>query len=318
VLRVHTRDQQAAQCSAQLLAQCEAAIVVEAVVWPVVPTEIAGERVYRAADQASFPTSVSFLLGGVVTTPKFIPACPAPPERTDAEMQLIPYCTWIAIDGIHLAPPKGASGLFGPVDEVVVERVHLNDPAGAECPARLKAACESAVVAEKLVWRSGPLNGETPSPAVETPTPGVNLPTANVTEPPPAPTPTTPPTQGTGQLDADGVPVSLDGLTVYRAAALSKAPASSFLLGGRLTRDTTCPAPATPLPKPPGCGYWMIDGVKVGTMVDMNVAAAGQIVVAEVERGRALAVCPGGSCTTDTIVVVKIVWPNLEPPAAAP
>jgi hypothetical protein len=82
-----------------------------------------------------------------------------------------------------------------------------------------------------------------------------------------------------------------------------------FLLGGKLTLDTTCPAPSAPLAKPPSCGYWMLDGVKVGTAVDIPASLLGQPVVATVQRGRTLAVCPGGSCTTDTIVIDEIVWP---------
>ena len=38
VLRVHTHDPEAADCSSAQRAACEAAVVVEAVVWPVVPT----------------------------------------------------------------------------------------------------------------------------------------------------------------------------------------------------------------------------------------------------------------------------------------
>ena len=44
-------------------------------------------------------------------------------------------------------------------------------------------------------------------------------------------------------------------------------------------------------------------------MVDLPESLLGQPVVAQVEVGRALAVCPGGSCTKSTIVVMAIVWP---------
>jgi hypothetical protein len=58
-----------------------------------IPTQIDGQRVYRAADQASFASlSGSFLLGGPFTKPEFVPPCPMPVDKSAAEQQLIPYC----------------------------------------------------------------------------------------------------------------------------------------------------------------------------------------------------------------------------------
>ncbi|MGD0863746.1 MAG: hypothetical protein ABSA21_13495 [Candidatus Limnocylindrales bacterium] len=301
VVRVHTHDPEAAQCSAREQSACEAALVVEAVVWPAVPTEITGERVYRAADQASFPTSGSFLLGGPFTKPEFVPPCPMQPGLSAAEQQLIPYCYLLRIDGLEIAPE---SNIDEPNDEIVVARVHVNDPMAAQCPADVRAQCAAGIVVESVVWRSTPYAAATPTPAAASQTPGTNA----------ASTPESGSTGPSESIGPDGVPTTLNGAPVYRAADLPSSP--TFLLGGKLTRDTTCAAPATPMAEPPGCGYWMLDGVRVGTMVDIPDSLVGQIVVAQVERGRALAVCPGGSCTTETIVISAIVWPEL--PVATP
>ena len=151
VMRVHTHDPEAAQCAANTRAACESAVVVEAVVWPTVPTAINGERVYRGTDQASFPTSGSFLLGGPATKPSVMPACPAPINKTNAEQQLIPYCHCLLIDGLSVAP---MSNLDEPNGEIVVARVHIYDPLAAQCPATTSAQCKASIVVEAVVWRS--------------------------------------------------------------------------------------------------------------------------------------------------------------------
>ena len=164
VMRVHTHDPEAAGCAVDTRTACESAVVVEAVVWPEVPMQLQGERVYRAADRASFPTSHSFLLGGLVTMPDVIPPCPAPVGHTTAENDLIPYCTWEAIDGIHVAPKVDA--LSDLRNRSVVARVHVNDSEAAACPAAIQADCEAAA---RSKTSSGPvarsrLAGTDPSP----------------------------------------------------------------------------------------------------------------------------------------------------------
>ena len=146
VVRVHTHDPEAAECSAARQAACEAAVVVEAVVWPEVPTQVAGERVYRATDQASFPTSGSFLLGGPFTKPSVMPPCPMPMNETAAEQQLIPYCYILSIDGLSVAP---MSNIDEPNGEIVVARVHIDDPLAAQCPASDRAQCQASIVVER-------------------------------------------------------------------------------------------------------------------------------------------------------------------------
>jgi hypothetical protein len=137
--------------------------VVMAVVWPTVPAEIDGGRVYRAADRASFPSSGSFLLGGEVTMPDVLPPCPMPIDHTTAENDLIPYCYWEAIDGIRVAPKVDAlANLRG---RIVVARVHINDPEAAACPAAVLDQCRAALVVEEVDWTGGPSPSSSPGPS---------------------------------------------------------------------------------------------------------------------------------------------------------
>lgn len=151
VVRVHTHDPEAASCAAANKASCDASVVVEEVVWPVIPTAISGERIYRAADQATFSKLTrSFLLGGVFSKPAFFPPCPAN-DKTAAEQQLLPYCYVESIDGLDISP---MSGLDEPGGEVVVVRAHVNDPLAADCPAATQADCKAAIVVDAVVWHS--------------------------------------------------------------------------------------------------------------------------------------------------------------------
>ena len=166
VVRVHTNDPEAAQCAASDQAQCSAAIVVEAVVWPEVPTQIAGQRVYRQTDQASFPTSGSFLLGGLFSKPDVVPPCAAPIGKSEAEQQLIPYCYILSIDGLDVAP---MSNIDEPKDEIVVARVHIHDALAAQCPEGVRSECEDPVVVETVVWRSNPYATTLPTAGASSP-----------------------------------------------------------------------------------------------------------------------------------------------------
>jgi hypothetical protein len=136
--------------------------VVMAVVWPTVPTEIAGERVYRLTEQASFGRiKGSFLLGGRFSKPDFMPPCPAPIDKSAAEQQLIPYCYLQTIDGLAFSP---MSNIDEPKNEIVVARVHVDDPLATQCPAAAQADCKAAIVVESVVWRSDELiTGARPS-----------------------------------------------------------------------------------------------------------------------------------------------------------
>jgi hypothetical protein len=154
VVRVHTHDPEASQCGDNVRAACEAEVVVEAVLWPVVPTDIAGERVYRAADQASFAgIKGSFLLGGLVTYPDVVPSCPSAAGPPGDGQGLLPYCYWPSIDGLAISPKDSFNE---PGNEIVVARVHVNDPLAAECQPTVVAECQAAIVVESVVWTSNP------------------------------------------------------------------------------------------------------------------------------------------------------------------
>ena len=161
VVRVHAHDWEAAGCSTYFKAMCVAAIVVESVVCPVLPTEIRGQRVYRQTDKVAFPTSGSFLLGGPFEKPDVVPPCPMQPGPSTAEQQLIPYCYILSIDDLNLAP---MSTIAEPKDELVVARVHVNDPEAAKCPSDRQRYCDSAIVVESVVWRSNPYTIALPTP----------------------------------------------------------------------------------------------------------------------------------------------------------
>jgi hypothetical protein len=291
------------------------------VVWPAVPTEFNGERVYRAVDQASFPTSGSFLLGGRVNEPDVMPPCPARIDQTQAEQQLIPYCVVFSIDGLGIAPKSNAGFFDEPKNEIVIARVHVNDSQAAGCPASTLEQCKSGIVVESVVWRSSVLidamassSPSSVSSAAPSASSQVAVGTGEGVGPVPSETPaiSLPPTPGPSSEpsigpDANGVPASYGGQTVYRASSL---PADAgFLLGGVLGRDSTCAAPTGVSAKPPACGYWKVDGLAVGNMVSIPDSLIGSVVVVEIQRSKTLGVCAGGPCrTTEILVVTRIVW----------
>jgi hypothetical protein len=154
VMRVHTHDAEAAACRAEWRERCDSAAVVEAILWPTVPTEIAGEHVYRAQDSDSFAGfKGSFLLGGPFTDSQYQTACSTlVPGQPDAAAALIgSFCISRAIDGMNLA---AMSAIAEPNDEIVVARVHVHDPLAAKCPSDYRAECDSAIVVESVVWRA--------------------------------------------------------------------------------------------------------------------------------------------------------------------
>ena len=305
--------------------------VIDSVVWPDAPAAIAGEHVYRAADQASFTAlHGSFLRGARVSKPDVVPPCPAPLGKSDAATQLVPYCSWLSIDGLAISP----KGTFDePNGERVVARVHVNDPLAADCPADALASCQAAIVVESVVWRSDPFWTLSPSPAAVSST---RAEASGSAAPSPAqspaagpmessvplhsgvPVPSVAPAHSMSPLGPDGVPIAIDGQPVYRGSNLPSA--TTFLLGGRLTLDTSCPSgepsPNPNTAKPPACGFWTIDGVKVGTTDASPGAVEGSLVVARITRSRVLAVCAAPPCPPiELLVVSEIVWTGSPPPA---
>ena len=135
--------------------------VVMAILWPAVPTKVAGERVYRATNQTLFAgMNGSFLLGGVYLKPDVVAPCPAPIGQSTAEQQLLPYCFVQSIDGLKISP---MSSIAEPGKELVVARVHVNDSLAEQCPAAALADCKAAIVVESVVWRSDELITAAPS-----------------------------------------------------------------------------------------------------------------------------------------------------------
>jgi hypothetical protein len=200
VVRVHTHDPEATRCGTDIRAACEAAVVVEAVVWPMVPSEIAGEHVYRATEQASFVSlKGSFLLGGLVAYPAVVPPCPSVAGPPGDGQGLLPYCYWPSIDGLALSP-KGS--FDEPGNEIVVARVHVNDPLAAECQPSVRAECETAIVVESVAWRSNPYATPTPSG-----TPASSSSAAAIESPSASPDPL---------RYEDGIPRTFDGQPVLR------------------------------------------------------------------------------------------------------
>jgi hypothetical protein len=252
-----------------------------------------------------------------------MPPCPAPIDKTNAEQQLVPYCYFLYIDGLSVAP---MSNLDEPNGEVVVARVHTHDPLAVQCPPENRPSCAGSIVVESVVWRSSESAATAaPSSGGSSTTPS-NPASGEGSGPVSSASIGTGPSAGTasasagigfeiGPLDSDGVPRSITRLPVYRASTMPTD--STFLLGGPLTHDTGC-APTTAA-VPPSCGYWMIDGVKVGTQVALSELPTGSLVVARVAAATSLAVCPDGkSCapTRGILVVTEIVWsgPIVEVP----
>jgi hypothetical protein len=170
VLRVHTHDPEAAACMLDMRAQCEAAVVVEALVWPTVPAEIDGQHVYRASDLGSLiyggTYHGSFLLGGVVSVESS--GSPCTPNAPKTEQQLLWFCQeGRLIDGWQIAPISNLDAVDG---EIVVARAHVNDALAAQCSATYRSSCELAVVVESVVWSSDPYSPVTATPAVPSPT----------------------------------------------------------------------------------------------------------------------------------------------------
>jgi hypothetical protein len=269
-----------------------------------VPTQIDGQRVYRAVDQLQFPASGAFLLGGSVTKPSGMLPCPLRLDKSTAEQKLVPYCWILSIDGLLVAP---MSNLDEPDGAIVVARVHLNDPLAEQCPASDKATCQEGIVVESVVWRSDALAVGSASPAVSIPVASAEG-SGGI-----APSGSTGPSVEVSSqpwgvdLGPDGVPLSWGPEVVYRAANLPTT-ASTFLLGGVLGRDRSCAAPTGILPKPPACGYWTIDGLAVGTMVDLPESMIGSVVAVRIERSITMGTCTGGPCRlTDILVVAEIL-----------
>jgi hypothetical protein len=176
VVKAHTHDPEASGCAAANQAACQAGIVVESVVWPVVPSEIDGQHVYRFGDVVSILTGSSpiptgsFLVGGPVSV---FPAsadpsqCANPPSVAYQQLRGYYACSaGYVIDGRPIALKSNFQGTSG---EIVVAKAHMNDPLAAQCPADTNSqnSCRTAIVVDSVVWSSNPYQAAalTQSPA---------------------------------------------------------------------------------------------------------------------------------------------------------
>jgi hypothetical protein len=107
----------------------------------------------------------SFLFGGVVTVVDS-GTC-APPSMSDAEVQLLGWCNQVSIDGLPISPNSKFKAVR---NQLVVVRVHVNDPLAARCPPENQYLCERAVVVESVVWTSDPYVTASPPHAVDSST----------------------------------------------------------------------------------------------------------------------------------------------------
>lgn len=111
----------------------------------------------------------------------------------------------------------------------------------------------------------------------------------------------------------DGIPASIGGKTVYRFGTLpSMKLGSSLLVGGIVARDTSCAAP-TPwtVMYPPSCGYWTVDGIKLGAVPGVfDESMIGKSVVVNVTMSRVISQCFGPCPPTPFLYATKVVWEN--------
>ncbi|HEU6439357.1 MAG TPA: hypothetical protein VFC12_02855, partial [Terriglobales bacterium] len=279
VVRVHTHDPEAAQCNHAKRAECDAAVVAEEVVWPIVPMEFAGERVFRAADSATYGTlSHSFLFGGLSVYGIFMASVDGEQVSLASSFNAVEHS--IATDGY-----------------IVVVRAHFNPP-WAQCPSQIRAECASAIVVESVVWSYSPY---TAPYAIVSPTPAQVGPSVGPIGPDGVPT------------SIDGRPVYRgSGNSVLTSAA-------AFLLGGRVARDGSCPtSPPSPNQdgaSSSACSDWAVDGVPVSVVDGISPSLDGSLVVVDVVRSRVLSTCPTtSSCGShEVLVVIGLVW---EQPSA--
>jgi hypothetical protein len=195
VLRVHTHDGAAATCAADVRAQCDLAVVVDAVVWRAtvppaplpsplgalypdgIPMTLGGEAVLRptqAAARAAASTDAStFLVGGWVSSVFPYAGCPLP-SGSAAELALdAGFCASYLTE----AP---ANDVVGPLKlhfeasvpgwagaGAVIVRVHTHDPLAASCDPPNVDACEHAVVVDAMVWNGLALGSDGLPTAIE-------------------------------------------------------------------------------------------------------------------------------------------------------
>lgn len=283
------RAQEEPACDSWLQYSCGLPeVAVEQVVWPAVPDEIDSQHVYRAADSAAYDKlKGSFLFGGFASGPQLDPEC-GPAAWPTAQALLLPDCMDTPfIDGVSIAP---ASKVDPAASQVVVVRVHVNDALAAGCSADIRSQCEQAMVVDSVVWSYDPY---APPYVIVTTTPAVVTPSV-------------------GPLEPDGLPTTIGGQQVYSGSNLSTG--STFLLGGRLTQDASCPsgqaAPAPNSTATPACYSWKVGGVPVRAVTGIPENLIGRLVVVQVVRSKSSdCTATASTCSPQAVLVVTgISW----------
>ena len=192
VLELHGHDPAAAACDPSIRAACDAAVIVDRVVWtastgivstaptttPVpsavdVPASIDGQPVLRGqafVDRVNEATDeTSFLVGGwTPVTPEvyfcaFIPA-PSPGVSLDPGVEALCGGLWFLDapgdpQGTLRGSPPWVADRISVVTTVpawgvpFVMRVHVEGPRVPACPVGAATACQRTVVEESLVWQ---------------------------------------------------------------------------------------------------------------------------------------------------------------------
>jgi len=189
VLEVHEHDPAAAECDPSIRAACDAAVIVDAILWTGgtgvsstphpspsatedIPTSIDGELVLRGQaflDRVAQATdTTTFLVGGwTPATPEvyFCPMIPAPSPGVSFDPAADSLCggLWFLDapgdpQGSLMGSPPWVADRIAVVTTVpawgapFVMRVHVEVPA-ASCRASDQTACQRAVVEDSLVWQ---------------------------------------------------------------------------------------------------------------------------------------------------------------------
>lgn len=338
IVRVHTHDPLATTCAAANQDACAHAVVVDALLWngPALgsdglPSWMDGQSTISVPEAqgmlAHFDSPAELEVrgwySGFALPCPFIPATVPPTPGSS----LLPENCQPSILGAAPIPlgqdhagPDDLNLTLGPgVDAppigAVVLELHGHDPAAAACDASIRAACDAAVIVDRVVW------------------------TASTGIVSPAPTTTPVPS-------AVDVPASIDGQPVLRGAAFVErvnvaTDATSFLVGGwtPVTPEVYfcafIPAPSPGVSLDPGVealcgGLWFLDapGDPQGTLrgsppwvaarisVVTTVPAWGVPFVMRVHvEGPRVPVCPAGAAPAcqRTVVEESLVWQGPAP-----
>lgn len=272
VVRVHTHDREAAGCSEATRVACDEAVVAEEVVWPIVPMDTEGERVFRAADSETYGTLTrSFLFGGIASGGSLWGF------NVDGE-QIALRCPGF------LARPWSPPWSDG---DIVVVRAHVNDPISDRCPDRLA----QTIVLDSVDWWYDPYAAPyaiiPPATAQVGPSVGPLGPDGI-------------PLSIDGRhvySSRTGLPSDAGFLLGGRVARAEPCP-------------TDPPSPNQDGASSSVCGQWFVGDAPVNVLDGISPSLNGKLIVLDVVRTRVLSTCATSSpCgPSDVLVVTSVVW----------